>query len=313
MKKTLLELIGTTSEEVHDIIRNLDEYYLSYPIKKSDKRKLRWIDAPLGRLKELQYNILYNIVYKFKPHKAAVGFRVGMGVDTGAKMHLNNNVLLTMDIQNFFNSVKAIYLARLVGGMHRRLLKRNEVVEQTPHKQESLYFADHAHAIVMLCCYKGQLPQGAPTSPALANLFAMRMDGRLQKVADKNGMVYTRYADDITFSHPDKNTNIGQYAQVVEQVLDSEGLCVNYKKTRILRPHRRMVVTGVVVNDKLGVPKYKWRNLRAKIHNLSKNNTNITVKEYQQIRGYCEWIKSLNPKRGNQLITQLSKIPLQSS
>ena len=53
-----------------NIIRNLDEYYLSYPIKKSDKRKLRWIDAPLGRLKELQYNILYNIVYKFKPQKA---------------------------------------------------------------------------------------------------------------------------------------------------------------------------------------------------------------------------------------------------
>ena len=313
-KKSLLDLAGTNMEEIHDIQKNIHDFYLSYPIKKADKRKLRWIDAPLGRLKEIQYNILYNIIYNFTPHKAAVGFRVGMGVHTGAERHLNNKVILTMDIENFFNSVKIPYLYRMIMGMSHRLVKRGIIQEITPDNTHAeIDYGNMAHTIAYLCSYKGQLPQGAPTSPALANLFASKLDGVLQRFADKEGMVYTRYADDITLSHPDVNFNIGNYITPIEETLAHAALRPNYKKTRILRPHRRMVVTGVVINDKLGVPKYKWRNLRARIHNIKRDYNTISVKEYQEIRGYCEWIKVLNPKRGKQLINQLCKIPLQTS
>jgi hypothetical protein len=238
-----------------------------------------------------------------------------MGVHTGAEKHLNNNVLLTMDIKNFFNSVKIQHLARLIAGMSHRLIKR-KIIKETIYLEDDLAHGQvmsEAQLICVLCCYKGQLPQGAPTSPALANLFAMRLDGALQTCADANDLIYTRYADDITLSHKDSKLDIGKYVQVVEHQLEANGLKANYKKTRILRPHRRMVVTGVVINDKLGVPKYKWKNLRAKIHNLKRDNRHISLKEYQQIRGYCEWIKLLNPTRGQQLVSQLSKIPLQGS
>ena len=318
MKQTLLDLAGTTKEEAEEIVQKIDTYYLSYPIKKADNKKLRWIDAPQGRLKEIQYNILYNILYKFTPHKAAVGFRVGMGVHDGAKRHLDNQVVLTMDISNFFNSIKIQWLYRIINGMHKRLQKRKHVAMPNYVKGKDVIFDEmpeenqHVFYITSLLCYKGQLPQGAPTSPVVANLFALRLDGIFQHFADTHKLVYTRYADDITFSHADKSFNIGQFIPLIEETLQSHGLEANYKKTRILRPHKRMVVTGIVINDKLGVPKYKWRNLRAKLHNLKRDNKILTIKEYQKIRGYCEWIKVLNKKRGEQLITQLGQIPLET-
>ena len=69
----IYEYLGTTQKEVTEIIKRKEEYYLSFPIKKSSG-KLRWIDAPQGKLKELQYNILYKILYVQRPHKAATGF-----------------------------------------------------------------------------------------------------------------------------------------------------------------------------------------------------------------------------------------------
>ena len=102
----LVDHLELTDEEIESIVCNMSDYYLSYPIKKSDKKKLRWIDAPLGRLKELQYHILYNMLYKFAPHDSAVGFRTDQSVKTGAERHLGNKVVLTMDISNFFNSIK---------------------------------------------------------------------------------------------------------------------------------------------------------------------------------------------------------------
>lgn len=313
-KYDLVNHLGLDDQEIEDIITNQSDYYLSYPIKKSDKKKLRWIDAPLGRLKELQYNILYNMIYKFAPHDAAVGFRTDQSVKTGAERHLGNKVILTMDISNFFNSIKYPQVVRLFAGLSIRItdpekkLDFNKVEWNGEIPPGRNYFG-----VAALMCYKNQLPQGAPTSPAIANLYAMGLDAQLNKLAKQRGMVYTRYADDMTLSHPDKGYNIGQHVQDVIDVCQCYRLRVNHKKTRILRPHRRMLVTGVVINDKLAVPKYKWRNMRARLHNLVKENKSLSAHEYQKIRGYCEWIRHLNPKRGDQLLETLSKIPWKNS
>ena len=141
----------------------------------------------------------------------------------------------------------------------------------------------------------------------------MGLDAKISKIANQNGLTYTRYADDMTLSHPDVSYKIGKHVKEIEQILTYYRLHVNHKKTRILRPHRRMVVTGVVINDKLTVPRYKWRNMRARLHNLVKENKVLHVSEFQKIRGYCEWIYHLNPTRGKQLLETLSKIPLNNS
>ena len=310
---SILEHMGIDRKKAESIIKNAEDYYLSYPIKKSDKRKMRWIDAPLGKLKEYQYTILYKFLYNFAVHDNAVGFKVGCNVKDGANRHLGNKVLLTMDISNFFNSVKIQYVYRLFSGLAYRYRIKNKMKTSDLTQKEENQDMQDMHILCNLLCFKGQLPQGAPTSPAVANLVARPIDTALTKIADKQGLTYTRYADDITLSHPDKDHAIGAYIEVVKKQLSQLHLKVNHKKTRILRPHRRMTVTGVVINDKLGVPKYKWRNLRAKLHNLNKNKRSISEHEYQEIRGYCEWIRNLHPSRGNQLIAQLGTIPLRNS
>lgn len=294
----LYEYLEINFKEDREILNNIEVYYRSYPIAKK-RGKLRWIDAPQKRLKEIQYNILYKFLYTFKPHDCAVGFRVGTGVGDGAALHLNNNVLLTMDIQNFFNSIKFYEVIKLCNVIGTRLN-----FEET---------SGEYNAIANFLCYKGQLPQGAPTSPAAANLVALRFDSILYKYAKEHGMTYTRYADDVTLSHPDKSYDIGQHVSAVEEYLKQFKWKPNYKKTRVLRPHKRMVVTGVVVNEKLGVARYKWRNLRAQLHNLKVSGEVISLKEYQKLRGNCEWIKSLNPHRGSKLIQQLGMIKYKNS
>jgi len=299
----IYKLIFTTKENVEEILQNGDGNYLSYPISKKSGKK-RWLDAPVDSLKELQSSLLFNFVYRFMAHPSAVGFIAGIGVADGATRHLKNNAILCMDLENFFNSIKSRELYKLAFHLFNRYKKIDK--DFTFSKKDLENF-------VRLITYKGQLPQGSPTSPALANLYCMQMDKEIERYAVKCNLVYTRYADDITLSHKNKDTKMGQHIKPLTAIVDSHKLSVNKKKTRIRKPNQRMSVTGVVINSKLSVPKWKWRNFRAKLHNLIKEKKPITLEHYQQMRGYCEWIKTLNPKRGNQFLTQLGKMTLQNS
>jgi retron-type reverse transcriptase len=98
----------------------------------------------------------------------------------------------------------------------------------------------------------------------------------------------------------------------IDEVLKANGFNINKKKTRIRRPNTRMLVTGVVINEKLGVPKWRWRNLRAKIHNYIKDQVILSKSQYLELRGLVEWIRQLHPNRGMQLLESLGKIPLKN-
>ena len=126
--------------------------------------------------------MLYNCIYTLRPHNAAVGFRVNRSVRTGAERHLGNKVLLTMDISNYFNSIKQPMIYRII------CLCVARTFPQLKGDEESV---SAANLLADLCCYKNQLPQGAPTSPALANLFAMSFDRTFTQLAKQCGMTYT--------------------------------------------------------------------------------------------------------------------------
>ena len=104
-QNNFLTLLDTTSDQLDKLCKNINNNYLSYPIKKRSG-KYRWIDAPQSPLIEMQHDILYNIVYKFKTHKSCIGFTKNKSVIDGANAHLSSNILLTMDLRNFFNSIK---------------------------------------------------------------------------------------------------------------------------------------------------------------------------------------------------------------
>jgi retron-type reverse transcriptase len=309
----IYEYLETTKDEVSDIVNNIELYYLSFPIKKSSG-KLRWIDAPQGRLKYIQYNLLYKIFYFQSAHPAAFGFVRGKSVKDGAKLHLGNKVVLTIDIKDFFPSINRIDVLPIVstGIKVVNKIRRNKNLEYIA------YGHDDINLLSYLLTYKQQLPQGSPASPVIANLRCISIDKLMDDILKQFVVkyntkgVYTRYADDMTFSCENKMVPIHEMIEKIDEVLKANGFNINKKKTRIRRPNTRMLVTGVVINEKLGVPKWRWRNLRAKIHNYIKDQVILSKSQYLELRGLVEWIRQLHPNRGMQLLESLGKIPLKN-
>lgn len=273
-------------------------YYLSYKIKKKSG-KYRWIDAPQLTLKDLQYQILERILCHIDPHPAAVGFREGHSMTEGADKHLGCAALLNMDLKDFFNSIDYNMALRTLTHVTSHMADNNFTPEWNNLDLRML---------TNLVTYKTRVPQGAPTSPALSNLVARHLDRQLHELAESYGMTYTRYADDLSFSHPTGDMDLMDiYVDILKTIKRNE-FRVNSKKTRMQRPHQRMSVTGIVVNEKKSVPKWKWRQFRAKLHNLEKSQEKIETGEYQKILGYAEWIRQLHPKRGQRFLDQIGKL-----
>ena len=298
--KTIYEILGFEQSALEEMLENIENYYRSYPIKKSSG-KLRWIDAPQDQLKKCQKRILERIIYQFRTHEAAVGFVKFINVKDGAARHLGNKVVLCMDVYDFFGSLSLFQTYAAFGYMLKYLSKSNKIFK---------YTTDDIKILVGLTTYKGHVPQGAPTSPALANIICRQLDRELQDLADTNNVIYTRYADDISFSHKDKKFRITKLIDPVKTIIRYYGFKLNKTKTRVLRPHRRMCITGVVINEKLSVPKYVWRNVRAQLHNLIKYEKTLSFEEQQKLRGKIEWIGLFRPQLKTTFLEQLGKVVL---
>ena len=295
----MFDIAGLDSDIAIELSKEIYRNYHSFSIEKSNG-KLRSIDAPSEKLKRTQAQILYNLLYKIPIHENAVGFVPGINVIEGAERHLNKETLLCIDLKNFFPTITIAMVKRAIVKMDNILQDRNEDYT-TLSISESL-------AMARILTYKDVVPQGAPTSPMLANIITFELDEKLTDLAENNNMLYTRYADDISFSHNERNYNIFQHINRIKEVIQESGLIINDTKTRVMRRHKRQTVTGVVVNDKLSVPKWKWRNFKAQIHNYIRDNTVLDTEEYQKVRGYAEWLRCLNSTRGEKIINMLQHV-----
>lgn len=151
------------------------------------------------------------------------------------------------------------------------------------------------------------LPQGAPTSPALANLCAHRLDCRLRGLAGRLDAQYTRYADDLAFSGSDElDAEIGPFLRAVAAIVEDEGFALNEAKTRIMRRHRRQQVTGLVVNDHLNVPRRDYDRLKATLHNCLRHGPAAQNRDGHadfraHLDGRVTWVETVNRRRGLKL------------
>lgn len=211
----------------------------------------RVLHVPSDSLKKVQRKILRGLLGKLKPHDAVHGFREGRSIVTNAKVHAGKSVVLRMDIRDFFSRTAAI-----------QVFVRMQVMG---------WDAAAAEMITRLTTYRDGLPQGAPTSPQLSNVVLQLMDEKLHGLALSFGAVYTRYADDLTFSFKeDLRRNVGSLILYVQQVVEEFGYKLHTKKKlRISRQHQRMVVTGLVVNERVQLPRETRRKLRAVRHHLN--------------------------------------------
>ena len=171
-------------------------------------------------------------------------------------MHVGQACVYNIDLENFFPSITK---AMVRSALHRelgRFLASNDVV----------------NIICSLCTRPDVdgnevLPQGAPTSPVLSNIVLKSLDRDMQRLAKKAGFRYSRYADDITFSHSNEIRRVSPYWEAqIHSIVEKYGLTINTAKTKTLKRGSRQEVTGVVVSDKINVPRQYVKQLRTLLH-----------------------------------------------
>lgn len=273
----------------------------------------RLVEAPKPRLRGVQRALLDGIVAAIPPHDAAFGFRAGRSVVDAARLHVGREVVLRVDLQSFFASVTAARVAglfRTVGYPENVAYTLAALCTNRP-PAEVLARGDERDRARLRVAH---LPQGAPTSGALANLAAYRLDVRIAALARRLDATYTRYADDIVLSggrglvHA-ATTIVARLATIAAD----EGFDLNFRKTRIMTAARRQRVTGIVVNDKLGIPRAELERLRAILHNCRRDGAAVHNREEHPdfrayLRGRIAWVASLDAHKGARLAAVFDQI-----
>lgn len=283
--------------------------YTTFTIPKRDG-SARSICAPRTQLKWVQRRIHQKILSGIPAHTAAHGFIDGRSIVTNAAPHLGSAVVVKFDLKDFFPTVHYYRVLGFFASLGYAVGNARFGTSDTSTQV--------APVLARLCCYtpdpkawgKAHMPQGAPTSPALSNLVCRRLDSRLTGLAKKLNGVYTRYADDLTFSFKTTEVNLGRFRWWIDQVCHQEGFLVNQHKFRVIRRSQRQVVTGIVVNDTLRVPRDDRRRFRAILHNCAKLGVesqargNPRFKEY--LRGFASYLHMVHPEEGAELLEQVS-------
>jgi len=261
---------------------------------------IRLIESPKPRLKTAQRKILTEILDKIPAHAAVHGFRKGHSVRTFVAPHVASPVVLKMDLEDFFPSrsrarVQALFrtmgypesVADILGGLTTTIAPHRYATYNRPH-----------------------LPQGAPTSPALANLCAYRADCRLSGLAKAVGAEYTRYADDLAFSGAELTQRFSIHTAAI---LLEEGFEVNHRKTRLMRPSVRQHLAGLVINQQPNIRRTDFDRLKATLtnclrHGLESQNREQHPHFRQHLEGKVAWVESIHPARGKRLRALLDRL-----
>lgn len=256
--------------------------------------KIRTIMAPSKKLKGRQRWILYNILEKIKVDDCVHGFVKGRSIKTNAECHINKKEIMCIDIADFFPSIR---------------------IENVISIFEELGYAKRvAEKLSELCTFNQCLPQGAPTSPALANAVFRKTDQMLMSFAENHQMIYTRYADDMTFS---ADYEIGVHLKSIVDMIQECGFNINVKKTHIMKDNYRKIITGLIVRDQVRVPAAYKKKLRQEIYYCKKygisqhlkavgRQSAVNFREY--LYGKAYFIKMVEKEAGENFLEELDEV-----
>ncbi len=274
---------------------------------------MRLLSAPHEDLKAAQRWILENVLAKLPIMDSAHGFIAGRSVVSNASAHVARDIVVNCDLKDFFPSIttprvrgvfEAIGYSPAVATIFAQLCTEPPRA-RVEHEGRTFWVAVGPRA----------LPQGAPTSPALSNQIARKLDQRLAGLAKKDGWAYTRYADDLTFSAgKGKRDRIGWLLARVRHIAEDEGFRMNPKKCRVQRAARRQEVTGVVVNDKVSIARDEVRRLAAIVHNARKTGLGAQNRDGRAnfeawLRGKIAYVSMVDPAKGERLRAALDAAP----
>ena len=262
--------------------------YTLFPIAKRTGGT-RLISHPRPTLKRVQRWILRNILDHLRATSSSFGFERGSKLRFHGERHIGACAVLTLDIKDFFPSISLARVTRVfrIAG----------------------FSSAGAWVLARLCTREGTLPQGAPSSPKLANLVCFRMDRRLAGFAERRGFVYTRYADDLTFSAESMTALRKAWPFILHIVRDS-GFKLNKRKARLVGARGAKIVTGLVLAENtVGVGRRRLRGLRAAIHRL---HVGDDTQRLLTIQGWLDFVSDADPERYRNLVHYVVRLRAQT-
>jgi RNA-directed DNA polymerase len=279
----------------------------------------RLLEVPHPYLRALQRKVLDDLVSHIPPHEAATAYVRGRSVVDHARAHAGQAVLLKFDLRDFFATVRASRVHATFAELGYSPAVARELMAlcttATPEPVLERLRAEGGLTWAQAMRLRdAHLPQGAPTSAALANLCAFRLDTRIAGLARALGARYTRYADDIVLSG---DASLLRWADRVEARIGAwaldEGFALNHRKTRRVARSRRQAVCNIIVNERLNLPRVEFDRLKAQLHACaakgasSQNRTGLPNWE-QHLRGRVAWAEQLNAQKAQRLRRLLDRI-----
>lgn len=288
--------LGTSYGKIKHLYYNTDisSHYEKFTIPKKNGSH-REINSPSKKLKFLQEKILLLLESIYTPKDCVKAFTKNTSIYDNAKPHTSKNFVFNIDLKDFFQTIT---FPRIRG-----------LLASPPYDIP----IETATVIAHLCTLQGSLPQGAPTSPILSNMICAKLDRKLIRLASANNSIYTRYADDITFSfscpiHFVPTSIVKQNLDTthfycgpdheLQDIIESNGFEINQSKTRLQSRNERQIVTGLTVNKKVNLNRKYIRKTSAIIHSMEINqgfpqDMNESLKTEKHTHGRLLFIKQI--------------------
>ena len=239
--------LGVSSKALYTLSYHRDKHYRTVFIPKGNGEK-RELHVPDNFLKTVQTKIAENILCDEPISVYAKAYRKGGSIFVNASEHIGKKEILKLDIRHFFDHIIYPLVKEKVFPLER-FSEQNRIL------------------LSVLCIYKDALPQGAPSSPIISNIIMRDFDNTVGEWCSKRNISYTRYCDDMTFSG---EFNAKEVVEFVKSELWNMHFHLNGRKSVLLKKGQKMIVTGLIVNEKENVPSYYRRKLRQEIYYCKK-------------------------------------------
>lgn len=266
--------------EITEFLMNAPDKYKVFAIPKR-KQGYRIIAQPTRELKNYQRQLEYFIT--FPKHKCAMAYRKGMSIKNNALSHVNNSYLLKLDLENFFNSITP--------DLFWSVWSRTWALPSEEDKSflEKLIFWRFQGSLI--------LSVGAPSSPLISNFCMYYFDKEVEAICKKMEVIYTRYADDLTFSSNVKNI-LFEIPELIKSILNEQfkGLLrLNTSKTIFSSKAHNRHVTGITLdnNGKISLGRDRKRYIKHKVHLYTLGMLDAT--ELNHLKGMITFARFIEP------------------
>ena len=289
--KNLATILGITNDALQGLTQNATQYYREFHF--NIKGKDRLLVEATGLLKTIQYKILSNILKRLTPCPSSFGGVKGKSIKSNAIVHARSKYILKLDIKNFYPSIHS-------SKVYKFFIKQ----ECSP---------DVSRILSALTTYNYSLPLGASTSPMLADQIVRSIDLRINGMANKAGLKYTRYVDDITLSG---SFDLERMSQTIAKILKQSGFKIKKDKLEYYKPYeigQERIITGVRITDgRISAPldyvSALESELKSAIYQSRKKIVDGELQTREHYRGKIVYIKWLDPKLGQKLLKLYRKV-----